>query len=201
MFRRAIAPILRLLAFLGLLASPLILAALARAEEPEGRDLVALRSVVLAETPGDRFGRGGRVAASAQARLLERDGSRALVSAPAWGPVPAARGWAESSAFFVLDDPREPIDRLLGNARLLLEANDRPVLAAAYLHEVTRRDASRVEAWELLGRAGELLAASARPGEDGREPASVVLARVWGVTLVLKGDAAGTGTTVRPTAA
>jgi hypothetical protein len=79
----------------------------------------------------------------------------------------------------------------VGNARLLLEANDRPVLAAAYLHEVTRRDASHVEAWELLGRAGELLARSARPGEDGRPPASAVLAQVWGVTLVPKGDGIG----------
>jgi hypothetical protein len=191
MFRRYVAPILRLLAFLGLLASPLVLAAIARADGPEGKDLVALRSVVLGETPADRFGHGGRVFASAQVQLLERNGSRVLVSAPAWGSIPAARGWADSSAFFVLDDPREPIDRLVSNARLLLEANDRPVLAAAYLHEVTRRDASHVEAWELLGRAGELLAASARPGEDGREPASAVLARVWGVTLVPKGDGSG----------
>ncbi len=191
MFRRYLAPILRLLAFLALLASPLVLAAIARAEEPEGKDLVALRSLVLGETPIDRFGRGGRVAASARVQLLERNGSRVLVSAPAWGSVAAARGFADSSAFFVLDDPLEPIDRLVTNARLLLEANDRPVLAAAYLHEVTRRDAAHVEAWELLGRAGELLAASARRGEDGREPASVLLARVWGVSLVPKGDGSG----------
>ena len=191
MFRRYVAPILRLLAFLALLASPLVLAAIARAGEPEGRDLVALRSVVLGETPADRFGRGGRVWASAPAQLQERNGSRVLVSAPARGSTPAARGWADSSAFFVLDDPSEPIERLVSNARLLLEANDRPVLAAAYLHEVTRRDTSRVEAWELLGRAGELLAASARPGEDGREPASAALARVWGITLVPKGDGSG----------
>src|SRR5512141_312708 len=153
MLRRYVAPILRLLAFLGLLASPLVLAAIARAEQPEGRDLVALRSVVLGETPADRFGRGGRVWASAPAQLLERNGSRVLVSAPAWGSIPAARGWADSSAFFVLDDPSQPIDRLLANARLLLEATDRPVHAAAYPHAVTRRDASRVEAWDLLGRA------------------------------------------------
>jgi hypothetical protein len=191
MVRRYVAPLLRLLAFLGLLASPLLLAALARAEEPQGRDLVALRSVVLGETPADRLGRGGRVPASAPARLLERNGSRALVAAAVRGTSPAARGWADSSAFFVLDDPSEPIDRLLGNARLLLDAGDRPVLAAAYLHEVTRRDASRVEAWELLGRAGELLAQSARPGGDGRPPASVVLAQAWGVALVPKGDGSG----------
>jgi hypothetical protein len=191
MVRRYVAPILRLLAFLCLLASPLLLAAIARAEEPNGKDLVALRSVVLGDAPADRFGRGGRVAASAPVTLVERNGSRVLVSAPAWGASPAARGWADSSAFFVLDDLREPIDRLVGNARLLLDANDRPVLAAAYLHEVTRRDASHVEAWELLGRAGELLARSARPGEDGRPPASAILAQVWGVTLVPKGDGIG----------
>ena len=196
MVRRYVAPILRLLAFLGLLASPLLLAAIARAaapegEEPDGRNLVALRSVALGDTPADRFGRGGRVAASAPVTLLERNGSRVLVASPAWGSSATARGWAESSAFFVLDDPREPIERLVGNARLLLDANDRPVLAAAYLHEVTRRDASRVEGWELLGRAGELLAQSARPGEDGRPPASAVLAQVWGVTLVPKGDGSG----------
>jgi hypothetical protein len=191
MVRRYVAPILRLLAFLGLLASPLLLAAIARAEEPGGQDLVALRSVVLGETPTDRFGHGGRVAASAPVTLVERNGSRVLVAAPSWGSSAPARGWADSSAFFALDDPREPIERLVGNARLLLDANDRPVLAAAYLHEVTRRDASRAEGWELLGRAGELLAQSARPGEDGRPPASAVLAEAWGVTLVPRGDGSG----------
>ena len=191
MVRRYVAPILRLLAFLGLLASPLLLAALAHGEEPEGKDLVALRSVVVGETPTDRLGRGGRVAASAPATLLERNGSRILVTAPAWGTSAAARGWAESSAFFVLDDPREPIERLVENARLLLDANDRPVLAAAYLHEVTRRDPARAEGWELLGRAGELLAQSARPGEGAPPPASIVLAQTWGVTVVLKGDGGG----------
>lgn len=191
MVRRYIAPILRLLAFLGLLASPLVLAAIAHGAPPEGKDLVALRSVVLGETPTDRFGRGGRVAASAPATLLERNGSRVLVAAPSWGSSAPARGWADSSAFFALDDPHEPIDRLVGNARLLLDAHDRPVLAAAYLHEVTRRDASRVEGWELLGQAGELLAQTSRPGEDGRPPAAAVLAEVWGITLVPKGDGSG----------
>jgi hypothetical protein len=191
MFRRTIAPILRLLAFLGLLASPLLLAALAHGEEPQGRDLVALRSVVLGDAPADRFGRGGRVAASAPATLLERSGSRVLVAAPGWGNAAVARGWADASAFFVLDDPAESIEHLLGNARLLLDANDRPVLAAAYLHEVTRRDASRVEGWELLGRAGEQLALSARPGADGRPPASLILAQMWGVTVVPEGDGSG----------
>jgi hypothetical protein len=194
MVRRYVAPILRLLAFLGLLASPLLLAAIARADEPDGKELVALRSVVLGETPTDRFGRGGRVAASGPVTLVERNGSRVLVAAqspPSSGSSAPARGWADSSAFFVLDDSREPIERLLGNARLLLDANDRPVLAAAYLHEATRRDASRIESWELLGRAGELLAQTARPGEDGRPPASVALAQAWGVTLVPKGDGGG----------
>ena len=101
MVRRFVAPILRLLAFLGLLASPLLLAAIARAAgpeagEPDGRNLVALRSVVLGDTPADRFGRGGRVAASAPVTLLETNGSRVLVTSPAWGSSAAVRGWAES---------------------------------------------------------------------------------------------------------
>jgi hypothetical protein len=192
MVRRYVAPILRLLAFLGLLASPLLLAAIARGEEPAGTELVALRSVTLGESPSDRLGRAGRVAASAPARLLERNGTKVLVSAPSWGTNPGVQGWADSSAFFALDDPLLPVESLLGNARLLLESNDRPVLAAAYLHEVTRRDASRVEGWELLGRAGELLAQSARIGNDGRPPASALLAQTWGVTLVPKGDGTGT---------
>jgi hypothetical protein len=44
---------------------------------------------------------------------------------------------------------------------------------------------------ELLGRAGELLARSARPGGDGRPPASALLAEVWGIALVPKGDGSG----------
>ncbi|MCM3877270.1 MAG: hypothetical protein NEA02_12745, partial [Thermoanaerobaculia bacterium] len=107
MVRRYVAPILRLLAFLGLLAAPLVLAAIAHGAvpegaEPDGKDLVALRSVVLGETPADRFGRGGRVAASAPVTLLERRGSLVLVVAPPRAASAPARGWADSSAFFTL---------------------------------------------------------------------------------------------------
>ncbi len=203
MFRRYVAPILRLLAFLGLLASPLLLAAIARAEEPEGKDLVALRSVVLGETPGGRLRarrarRGQRSrpgswsATAAASSSRRRPGAR--FPRRAAGPTPRRSSSSTTRA--------EPIDRLVGNARLLLEANDRPVLAAAYLHEVTRRDASRVEAWELLGRAGELLAASARPGE-GRARARLGRPRA-GLGRDARPEGrrrAGTGTTARPTAA
>ena len=93
MFRRYVAPILRLLAFLGLLASPLLLAAIARAEAPAapaavalpGTRLVALRSVVLADRPTTASARGGRVAASAPATLLERIGRQGPRHVPGLG--------------------------------------------------------------------------------------------------------------------
>jgi hypothetical protein len=190
MVRRYVAPILRLLAFLGLLASPLLLAALARAEgvETKGTRLVALRSVVLADRPDDRVARGSRLAASAPATLLERAGGKVLVTAPGWGGGVAVKGWADASAFYVLDDEKDTADRLVSNARLLLDSRDRPVLASAYLAEAVRREPGRVEAWELLGQAGELLAHGARPLEDGRPPASALVAELWGVRLVPAGD-------------
>ena len=90
MVRRYVAPILRLLAFLGLLASPLLLAAIARAEGVEavalkGTRLVALRSVVLADRPDDRIARGGRVAASAP--VAREHASRAVASLVGLGAV------------------------------------------------------------------------------------------------------------------
>jgi len=126
MVRRYVAPILRLLAFLGLLASPLLLAAIARAEGVEaaalkGTRLVALRSVVLADRPDDRIARSGRVAASAPATLLERVGGKMLVTSPGWGGSVAVRGWADASAFFVLDDPGTKAEDLVRNARLPLD--------------------------------------------------------------------------------
>ena len=74
------------------------------------------------------------------------------------------------------------------NARLLLDARDRPVLAAAYLGEAVRREPGNAEVFELLGHAGELLALGARPAEDGRPPASAHLASLWGVQVVPAGD-------------
>ncbi len=196
MFRRYVAPVLRLLAFLGLLASPLLLAAMARAEgtaaQPgaalRGTRLVALRSVVLSDRPDDRVARGGRVAASAPATLVERSGGKVLVTSPGWGGSVAVRGWADASAFFVLDDAQTKAEDLVRNARLLLDSRDRPVLAAAYLGEAVRREPGNVEAFELLGHAGELLAQGAHPAEDGRAPSSVNVAALWGVGVVPAGD-------------
>jgi hypothetical protein len=193
MFRRTIAPVLRLLAFLALLASPLFLAAIARGESAEtpalsGTRLVALRSVVLSDRPDDRVPRGGRVAASAPAALVERSGGKVLVTSPGWGGSVGVKGWADASAFFVLDDAQTRTEDLLRNARLLLDSRDRPVLASAYLGEVVRRERGNVEAWELLGHAGELLAQGARPAEDGRAPSSVQVGAFWGVTVGPAGD-------------
>jgi hypothetical protein len=196
MLRRYVAPILRLLAFLGLLASPLLLAAIARAEETAappgvalpGTRLVALRSVVLSDRPDDRVPRGGRVAASAPATLVERSGGKVLVTSPGWGGSVAVRGWADASAFFVLDDAETKPEDLVRNARLLLDARDRPVLAAAYLGEAVRREPGNAEAFELLGHAGELLARSAHSADAGRAPSSVQVAALWGVGVVPAGD-------------
>jgi hypothetical protein len=193
MVRRYIAPILRLLAFLGLLATPLLLAAVARAEGVDtaslrGTRLVALRSVVLSERPDDRLARSGRVAASAPAALLERSGGKVLVTSPGWGGSVGVKGWADASAFFVLDDSETKAGDLVRNARLLLDSRDRPVLASAYLAECVRREPANAEAWELLGHAGELLAQGARPGADGRPSSSVLVAGLWGVNVVPAGD-------------
>ena len=196
MIRRTVAPILRLLAFLGLLASPLLLAAIARAEGGavppgaalQGTRLVALRSVVLSDRPDDRVARGGRVAASAPATLVERVGGKVLVTSPGWGGAVGVKGWADATAFFVLDDAQTKAEDLVKNARLLLDSRDRPVLAAAYLGEAVRREPGNAEAFELLGHAGELLAQGAHPGDDGRAPSSVQVAALWGVGVVPGGD-------------
>ncbi len=196
MFRRTIAPFLRLLAFLGLLASPLLLAALARAEDGAappgvartGARLVALRSVVVSDRPDDRVARGGRVAASAPATLVERSGGRLLVTSPGWGGSVGLKGWADASAFFVLDDAGTKTEDLVKNARLLLDSRDRPVLASAYLVEAVRREPGNAEAWDLLGRAGELLAQGVHTSGDARLPSSVLLASLWGVGVVPAGD-------------
>ena len=197
MFRRTIAPLLRLLAFLGLLVSPLLLAAIARAEDgtavpsgvaATGTRLVALRSVTVSETPDDRAARGGRVAASAPATFLERSGGKVLVTSPGWGGAVGVRGWADASAFFVLDDARTKTEDLVRNARLLLESRGRPVLASAYLVEAARREPRNAEVWDLLGRTGELLAQSIFAGADGRVPSSVLVASLWGVGVVPAGD-------------
>lgn len=196
MFRRIVAPILRLLAFLALLASPLLLAAIARAGDApvpaavalKGTRLVALRSVVLSDRPDDRVARGGRISASAPAALVERTGLKALVTSPGWAGSVAVKGWTDASAFFVLDARETQAADLVRNARLLLDSRDRPVLASAYLSEAVRREPENVEAWELLGRAGEFLAQGARPAGDGRPPSSLLVASLWGMNVVPAGD-------------
>ncbi len=187
MVRRFIAPILRLIVFFLILLAPLLLASLARSEEPgDGRSLVVLRSVVLGETPGERWPRGSRVPPSLPATLLERRGSDVLVEADLNGRH--VRGWADSTAFEVLDDPGLPVARLLENARRLANQGDRPVLQAAYLQEALRRDPSQLGAWQLLGATGERLAASFRPPESGQPPPSVALAARWGIRLLVTPD-------------
>src|SRR5260221_6249966 len=112
MVRRIVAPILRLLAFILILISPVLLAAIAHAE---GTSLVALRPVTLAERPTDRSPQGVTVKKSAPATLLERRDGKVLVETPSSkGP---ARGWADETAFTVLDDAGLPIERLLENAK------------------------------------------------------------------------------------
>ena len=182
MVRRYVAPILRVVLFLLILMTPLFLAAIAGGAEIEGRFLVTLRSLVLAERPGDRWPGGPRLPASAPAKLLEARDGKFLVEAASGGKI--ARGWAEAGAFVVLDGPEQKFETLVASAKLLLASNDRPVLSAAYLREAIRRDASSSEAWLLLGRAGERIAAAARLGEDGRPNAPASLAAQWGVRLL-----------------
>jgi hypothetical protein len=190
MFRRFVAPILRLLAFIAILMIPLVLAAIAQGapESAPASSLVTLRSVVLGEKIDTRYPQGARLSASMPALLLESRGGRFLVEAhfEAASGVgsPAVRGWADASAFFVLDEPAETIERLLDRVRLLVNQKDRPVLAAAYLREVLRRDPAHVESWRLLGAVGERLAESARPTSWNTPPASVTLAARWGVHLI-----------------
>jgi hypothetical protein len=182
MVRRYVVPIVRVGLFFLILLAPLLLAAISQGAEPGGRSAVALRGLVLAERPEARWPAGARLPASAPAAVIEsRDGKLLVESVIAGRTV---RGWAESEAFVLLDAPEQTVAGLLASARLLLAANDRPVLAAAYLREAVRRDASNAEAWVLLGRAGERIAASARILEGGRPSSSARLAPLWGVGLV-----------------
>ena len=187
MVRRYVAPILRVGLFFLILLAPLLLAAISQGAEPAGRSVVSLRGLVLAERPNDRWPSGARLPASAPATVADARDGKLLVEAVISGrPV---RGWADAGAFVVLDGPDQSVGALVASAKLLLAANDRPVLTAAYLCEAVRRDASNAEAWVLLGRTGERIAASARFGEDGRPSSSAALAALWGVGLVPGPDA------------
>lgn len=180
MFRRYVAPILRLLLALGILALPLVLAAIAQAAEPPS-GLVTLRAVVLSDTPSVRTGRGLRLPASFPVTLLESKGSWSRVEAATESQI--VTGWEESSAFLLLNDPSLDATRLLEKVRFQLAQRERPVLTAALLSEVLRRDPANVEAWRLLGATGESLA--------NQGDASRTLAQKWGVRFVPRGDGKG----------
>lgn len=180
MFRRWVAPILRVLAFFAILLLPLALAAIAQGAEPGA--LVTLRSLTLAERPGDRWPDGARLSASQPARLLERQGSKVRVEAD--GPRGPVSGWTDAEFVFQLDDPAQSAASLADRARLLLSQGDRPVLAAAFLSEAARREPRNVEVLRLLGGAGERIAQTTRPAADGGTPVTVTLAARWGVTLL-----------------
>ena len=182
MVRRYVAPILRVGLFILILMAPLLLAAIAQ----RGGARRALGGLPPGPRPGGETERplagGARLPASAPATVIEARDGKLLVEAVISGrPV---RGWAEAGAFVVLDGPEQNVAALVASAKLLLAANDRPVLTAAYLREAVLRDASNAEAWVLLGRTGERIAASARIGDDGRPSSSAALAGLWGVGLI-----------------
>jgi hypothetical protein len=187
--RRYVSPVLRLLLALFILAVPLLLAALAQAAETEPRALVTLRKVPLAARPKERFPSGPALAASSPATRLEARDGWLLVVAEEDGNKKT--GWAEASAFLVLDDPAVAIEELLSRGSLFLAQGDRPALAIALASEAVRRDAARVDAWRLLGAAAEQLAASCRATADGSAPACVRSAARWGVALVQAGRPQG----------
>lgn len=202
LLRRYVAPILRLVIALVILSLPILLAALASqvkgetpsptpapappttgAVEPAAPHLlVALRGTGLRERAGGRGAVVARLLPSAPAALVEKRLDAWLVEAET--PQGVVRGFAEAGSFLLLDDPAVSLDDLLGQARLTAQHGDRPVLAAALLYEVLRRDGARLEAYRLLGGVGEELAKRSRPGEGGRAPVSVELAARWGVRLV-----------------
>lgn len=179
MVRRWVAPILRVLAFFAILLLPLALAAIAQGAEPGS--LVVLRSVTLAERPADRWPSGPRLSASQPARLMEREGAKVRLEAD--GPRGRVGGWTDGDAVFLLDDPAQSAAQLVDRARLLLSQGDRPVLAAAFLSEAVRREPKNVEAWRLLGQAGERVAQTAGSLDRGT-PAAVTLAARWNVVVV-----------------
>lgn len=172
MFRRYVAPVLRLFLALFILSLPILLAALAQAAE-EGHSLVTLRTLPLTEQPGGK-GRAFRIPASAPATLLEARGEKVLVEVRT--EKGSTHGWGEASAFFTLDDPALDLPRLLEKARFQIDQNERAVLTAALLSEAVRRDPANVEAWRLLGLTGERLALGT--------PTARSLANLWGLRFV-----------------
>jgi hypothetical protein len=179
--RRYVNPVLRLLLALLILALPVLLAALAQADDGTGRALVTLRAVTLGSRALERSPSGPRLGASATAVRVDAKGGELLVESVVKGKT--VRGWAEASAFLVLDDPSLTVASLLERSDLFLAQGDRPLLAAAVAGEATRRDAASTEAWKALGRAGE--AAAKGCGAEAFE-ACAARARVFGIG-VLKG--------------
>ena len=169
MFRRVIAPILRLLAFLGLLASPLLLAAIARAEARRGESLSPARASSRSVPSSSRTARTTAwpaVGASRRARRRRSSSARAgkvLVTSPGWGGSVAVKGWAtrrrSSSSTTSRRRPRTSCGTRVSSSTRATGPSSR----AAYLGEAVRREPANAEAWELLGHAGELLAQGARP--------------------------------------
>jgi len=117
---------------------------------------------------------GPRLPASAPAKLLEaRDGKSS------WSGLGRKdrEGWARPR----LRRPgraEQKLETLVASAKLLLaRTTGRPF--GGLSREAIRRDASSSEAWLLLGRTGERIAAAARLGEDGRPNAPASLAAQW----------------------
>lgn len=183
MFRRIVYPILRFLLALFIMGMPLLLAAIAQADEPTA--LVTLRGVALADRPSGPA-RGARLPPSAPATLLEKRDGRFLVSGMAADG--GARGWADAGAFLILDDPAVSLDRLLEKARFQLGQAERPVLTAALLAEVVRRDPASVEGWRLLGEAGIRIAETSHSPSDGEPSMAIELAGDWGLRFLQSPD-------------
>ncbi|HKC23756.1 MAG TPA: hypothetical protein VKF32_03390 [Thermoanaerobaculia bacterium] len=177
--RRYVSPVLRLLLALFILALPLLLAALAQAEESAPRALVTLRPVTLGARPRERTPSGPRLGASAPATRVDGKDGALLVEASVAGRT--VRGWADASAFLALDDPATTVSSLVEEARLFLAQGDRTVLAIAVASEAARRDAASVEAWSVLGASAERLASTC---PSGSEDSCIARGRLFGVGLV-----------------
>jgi hypothetical protein len=171
--------LLRLLLALFILALPLLLAALAQAEEPAPRALVTLRPVTLGARPRERTPSGPRLNASAPATRVDAKDGALLVEAEVAGRT--VRGWADASAFLALDDPAATVASLVEKARLFLAQGDRPLLAIAVASEAARRDAASVDAWSALGASAEQLASTCL---SRSEESCLARGRLFGVTLV-----------------
>ena len=128
---------------------------------------MSLRGLVLAERPNDRWPAGARLPASAPATLLEARDGKLLVEAVISGRPGHAAGptRAPSSSS---TGRSQSVAALVASAHLLLAANDRPVLTAAYLREAV---AARPVERRGVGppRPGRRAARGVGPARRGRE--------------------------------